>query len=156
MSKIDIFVKFATILSPILAVLLAWWTVRSSAKDTAKKISALEESTREQISALEASTTTQVESVKELTKSQIELSILQTEIQYKEVHDYHKILSQRVEEDAKKDKFLNQYGSLDAIRQEQNRIRDIGDDQLKALKRFRYLHEQLAKLNELKNRIGGK
>ena len=156
MSNMDIIVQWATILSPIIAVLIAWWTVRSSAKDTAKKISALEESTREQISALEASTTKQVESVKELTKIQIELSILQTEIQYKEVHDYHKILSQRVEEDAKKNQFSNQYGSIDAIRQEQNRIRDIGDDQFKALKRFRYLYEQLAKLNDLKKRIGGK
>ena len=34
-------VQWATILSPIIAVLLAWWTCRSSAKESAKQISAL-------------------------------------------------------------------------------------------------------------------
>ncbi len=34
-------VQWATILSPIIAVVLAWWTCRSSAKESAKQISAL-------------------------------------------------------------------------------------------------------------------
>lgn len=34
-------VQWATILSPIIAVFLAWWTCRSSAKENAKQISAL-------------------------------------------------------------------------------------------------------------------
>ena len=34
-------VQWATILSPIIAVILAWWTCRSSAKESAKQISAL-------------------------------------------------------------------------------------------------------------------
>lgn len=157
MSNMDIIVQWATILSPIIAVLIAWWTVRSSAKDTAKKISTLEKSTKEQIVALEESTKKEVESVKELTNIQIELSILQTEIQLKEMDDYHKILSQRVEEEAKKDKFLNQYDDhLNAIRQEEKRTRDLMDEQLKTIKQFRNLHELRAKLIELKKRIGGK
>lgn len=57
MSKMDIIVQWATILSPIIAVLIACWTVWSSSKDTAKKMAALEEST-----------TKQVESVKQLAK----------------------------------------------------------------------------------------
>jgi predicted RNase H-like nuclease (RuvC/YqgF family) len=36
-----IIVQWATILSPIIAVVLAWWTCRSSAKESAKQISAL-------------------------------------------------------------------------------------------------------------------
>lgn len=153
----DIVVQWATILSPIIAVLIAWWTVRSSAKDTAKKMAALEKSTIEQIAALEGSTKKQVESIKELTNIQIELSVLQTEIQLKEMDDYHKILSQRVEEEAKKDKFLNQYDDhLNAIRQEEKRTRDLMDEQLKTIKQFRNLHELRAKLIELKKRIGGK
>lgn len=157
MSKMDIIVQWATILSPIIAVLIAWLTVRSSAKDTAKKISTLEKSTKEQIVALEESTKKEVESVKELTNIQIELSILQTEIQLKEMDDYHKVLSQRVEEESKNDNYFNQYDNhLNAIRQEEKRIRDLMDEQLKTTKQFRNLHELRFKLIELKKRIGGK
>ena len=160
MSNMDIIVhivQWATILSPIIAVLIAWWTVWSSSKDTAKKIATLEKSTMEQIVALEESTKKEVESVKELTNIQIELSILQTEIQLKEMDDYHKILSQRVEEDSQKDNCFNQYDDhLNAIRQEEKRTRDLMDEQLKTIKQFRNLYELRAKLIELKKRIGGK
>ena len=46
-----IIVQWATILSPIIAVLIAWWTVRSSAKDTAKQIKSIKELSRRQIEA---------------------------------------------------------------------------------------------------------
>ena len=63
---VNTIVQWATILSPIIAVLLAWWTSRSSAKDTAKQLSALDEST-----------TKQVESVKELTRLQMQIKEIQ-------------------------------------------------------------------------------
>ena len=62
----DSIVQWATILSPLIAVLIAWWMSKSSAKDTAKQISALEESTSKQI-----------ESVKKLARIQIELTSIQ-------------------------------------------------------------------------------
>ena len=62
----DAIVQWATILSPIIAVLIAWWMSRSSAKDTAKQIAALEESTAKQI-----------ESIKELARIQIEITSIQ-------------------------------------------------------------------------------
>lgn len=65
---IDYIVQISAILSPIIAVLLAWWASRSSAKATAKQIAALEESTQKQ-----------VESVKELAKIQTKLAALQFE-----------------------------------------------------------------------------
>lgn len=65
---IDHIVQISAILSPIIAVLLAWWASRSSAKATAKQIAALEESTQKQ-----------VESVKELAKIQTKLAALQFE-----------------------------------------------------------------------------
>lgn len=65
---IDYVVQISAILSPIIAVLLAWWASRSSAKATAKQIAALEESTQKQ-----------VESVKELAKIQTKLAALQFE-----------------------------------------------------------------------------
>ena len=67
---IDSIVQWATILSPIIAVLIAWWMSRSSAKDTAKQIAALEEST-----------TKQIESIKELARLQMDASIKQVELE---------------------------------------------------------------------------
>ena len=37
----DAIIQWATILSPIIAVGMAWWTIRSSAKDTAKEVESL-------------------------------------------------------------------------------------------------------------------
>ena len=56
----------AVIIALIVPIGVAIWTVRSSAKDTAKQIAALEEST-----------TKQIESVKELARIQIELTSIQ-------------------------------------------------------------------------------
>lgn len=141
----------------IITIVIAVRASRSGSKDTDRKLIALEKSTQEQLSALEKSTKEQVESIKELTKIQIELSILQTEIQLKEMDDYHKILSQRVEEESKNDNYFNQYDNhLNAIRQEEKHTRDLMDEQLKTIKQFRNLHELRAKLIELKKRIGGK
>ena len=60
----------ASIASPLVAVFIAWWTSISSAKDTAKQIAALEEST-----------TKQVESIKELARLQMDASIKQVELE---------------------------------------------------------------------------
>lgn len=62
----EIIVLWVTILSPIIAVVIAVWTSRSSAKDTAKKIAALEEST-----------TKQVESIKKLARILIKTNQIQ-------------------------------------------------------------------------------
>lgn len=66
----NVIVQWATILSPIIAVLIAWWMSKSSAKDTAKQIAALEEST-----------TKQIESIKELARLQMDASIKQVELE---------------------------------------------------------------------------
>lgn len=56
----------AIIVALIVPIAVAIWTVRSSAKDTAKQIAALEEST-----------TKQIESIKELARIQIEITSIQ-------------------------------------------------------------------------------
>lgn len=66
----DTIVQWATILSPIIAVVIAILTSRSSAKATAKQVAALEESTKKQ-----------VESIKTLSKQMIEASIKQVELE---------------------------------------------------------------------------
>ena len=60
----------AIIIALIVPIGVAIWTVRSSAKDTAKQIAALEEST-----------TKQVESIKSLSKQMVEASIKQVELE---------------------------------------------------------------------------
>lgn len=60
----------AIIIALIVPIAVAIWTVRSSAKDTAKQIAALEEST-----------TKQVESIKALSKQQIDATIKQVELE---------------------------------------------------------------------------
>ena len=64
----DTYVQWATILSPVVAVLIAAWMAHKSAKDTAKQIAALEESTNKQI-----------ESMKKLAIIQTKLAALQLE-----------------------------------------------------------------------------
>ena len=66
----DTIVHWATILSPIIAVVIAIWASKSSAKYTAKQIAALEESTKKQ-----------VESIKALSRQQIEATIKQVELE---------------------------------------------------------------------------
>ena len=60
----------AIIIALIVPIAVAIWTVRSSAKDTAKQIAALEEST-----------TKQIESIKELARLQMDASIKQVELE---------------------------------------------------------------------------
>ena len=56
-------VQWATILSPIIAVGLAWWTVRSSSKDTDKKIAAIKESSEREINELKELAQLEVEAL---------------------------------------------------------------------------------------------
>lgn len=73
-------IKWATILSPIVAVLLAWWTVSRSSKDTAKKITATEKSTANII---------------KLAKFQAELASIKLDMEIWEAHfNLHKISGQ--------------------------------------------------------------
>ena len=48
----NILVQFATLLSPIIAVVIAVWASRKSAKDTAKQIAAIEASTQKQMESM--------------------------------------------------------------------------------------------------------
>lgn len=59
----DTIVQVATILSPIIAVLLAWWTSRSSAKGTAREIAVMQENTEKEIQRLKELARLQVEAI---------------------------------------------------------------------------------------------
>ena len=66
----EFIVQWATILSPIIAVLIAWWMSKSSAKATDKKIAALEDSTNKQ-----------VENIKKLAKLQVDIMVKRAELE---------------------------------------------------------------------------
>ena len=83
----DTIVQLATILSPIIAVIIACWMVKSSAKDTAKKIAALEDNTQKQI-----------DSIKNLIKQQIESDIKQVEMEAEKSILYAKHAKEECEE----------------------------------------------------------
>lgn len=90
-----IVVQWATILSPIIAVLIAWWMSKSSAKDTAKQIAALEEST-----------TKQIESIKELARLQMDASIKQVELEIEK----NLFLAQQAQQEMEGIRNINQSG----------------------------------------------
>lgn len=66
----DLIVKWSSIISPLIAVIIAVWSGISSRKATAK-----------QLSAIKDSTTKQVESIKALSKQMVEASIKQVELE---------------------------------------------------------------------------
>ncbi len=74
----DTIVHWATILSPIIAVVIAILTSRSSAKATAKQVAALEESTKKQ-----------VESIKKLARIQVELTTMQIQKELGEARTHY-------------------------------------------------------------------
>ena len=59
----------AIIIALIVPIAVAIWTVRSSAKDTAKQIAALEESTTKQVESINGLVNYEGESVKEITEA---------------------------------------------------------------------------------------
>lgn len=60
----DCIVQWATILSPIIAVVIAWWVTRCSSKDVAKQIKSFEENTNRQI-----------ENIKKVAEIQLDIAI---------------------------------------------------------------------------------
>lgn len=136
--------QWATILSPIIAVGLAWWAVRSSSKDTDKKIAALEEST-----------TKQVESIKELTKTQIEIASIQLTKDINEARTSYLQVSKRISDELERDEHSNRIGGeYEIIRQREDRRRDLSDQKDFIDKHLQNLQIAQTKLDALKKEEG--
>ncbi len=123
--NIDTIVQWATILSPILAVLLAWWTSRSSARSAAK----------------------QVESVKKLQASQIQLLEMQID---KEMNEAYTLYQQATNKN-EMNRFNYQIGGLaDSVRQINEREQDTKDNIQYQSVRLQNLNQLKSQLSELK------
>ena len=69
-------VQWATILSPIIAVLIAWWTSRGYARSTEKKLLQMEDCTKREIEHMKHLANLQIETLmmmldKEIVRSQV-------------------------------------------------------------------------------------
>ena len=141
----DTFVQLATILSPIIAVLIAWWTVRNSSRDTAKKIAAIEESTKKQI-----------ERLRELSRLQLQITTIQLNKELWDANKNYQINNEQVEDlDGRyASMYVNAYGH-DALerKKEKNKEfvmkRDFYSEQQRVLKSF------LSQLDNIKNQLEG-
>lgn len=162
----DSVVQWATILSPIIAVVMARWTIRSSAKDTAKKLAALEESTHEQvaaldkstkdqIAALELSTKKQLESIKKFAKIQIETSQIQIN---KELWEARKRYLQALKEQGdalEYDRLFNLYGSAsDSLRQREEKNRKMSNERDFYQEYAEVLEHCFSRIKELSKELG--
>lgn len=142
----DIVVQWATILSPICAVIIAVWTSKSSAKDVVKQIAALEENTNKQIKKIE-----------ELAKIQMEISMLQIDKDLWEARAHHHQISQRANDEEQHNHFFNQIGGFaDSMRQMEYRKRDFSDNMDFYSNQINVLTNLQKQLAGMYKKVGGK
>lgn len=142
---ITIIVQWATILSPIIAVVIAIWASRSSAKDTARQIAALEEST-----------TKQIDSIKELALLQLEISLKQIdkdlwETRYRLIQNNQKSFDELDDEEKAFQAGINKdvYHKIVSKQRESSYIRDLYSKQIDLLNNLQ------SQLKAMKTKIGG-
>lgn len=133
-------VQWATILSPIIAVGLAWWAVRSSSKDTDKKIAAIKESSEREINQL-----------KELAQLEVEALTLKLDMELIQ----RQLMAQQADEERKG---MQQIMSSNRITFQDLGLRDYESKQpernLKYTKAFIQKLEKLSeRLNALKKQL---
>lgn len=127
----DTIVQWVAILSPIIAVLIAVWTSRSGARDTAKQIAA----------------------VKELTKVQLELTKMKLDKELWDARILHLQTSKRETDNY----FFNQIGGLsDSLRKLENEKRDLSDKFEFYSQQTKRLEYCIAKIEDIYARLEGK
>lgn len=140
----EVIVQWATIASPIIAVVIAWWASKSSTKGTAQKLAALEDCT-----------TKQVESIKELTRMQIEVALLQLRKELWEVQQRNLQNSQRLKEE-QGNPFRNWISDGESISQKEDRRRNMQDMDNFLSNEIKVLKGIIHKMEEMANNTGGK
>lgn len=127
--------QWATILSPIIAVGLAWWTVKSSTKDTDKKITAIRESSEKEINQL-----------KEL--SQLELETLSLKLDMELIQ--RQLMAQQADEERKG---MQEIMNCNLTDFQDLRLRKFKSEQPERDRRYTMAFIQ--ELNNLKQRLDG-
>lgn len=135
----------ALLIAFLVPIGVAIWTVRSSAKDTAQQIAALNESTQKQ-----------VESVKELARLQIEISTLQLSKELSDARNQYLKMSQ---------KSINQYESRNAMlgapineftsmmHERREKANDLSAEREYCTKRIDMLNSYMDRMNAIKDKL---
>ena len=129
----------------IITILIAVYAARSSAKDTAQQIAALEEST-----------TKQVESIKELAKLQIEISILQMSKELSDARNQYLKVSKK-----SMDQIDNRHAMLGLpvneittmLHERQEKANDLSTEAEYCTKRINMLNSYMERMNSIKDKL---
>ena len=143
----ETYVMWATILSPVVAVLIAAWTAYKSGKDTTKQIAALEESTAKQI-----------ESMKKLAIIQTKLAALQLEKETWEARHRWRQLSEenfKVFEDACRTIGYPSHEIREMERQKKERAQHLSLEKEFYSKQISLLDGYKKRVNDILSEIGG-
>lgn len=128
-------VQWATILSPIIAVGLAWWAVRSSSKDTDKKIAAIKERSEREINQL-----------KELAQLEVEALTLKLDMELIQ----RQLMAQQAEEERKG---MEQIMNIPHLTFQNLRLRDFESKQPE--RNLKYTKAFIQELEKLSKRLEG-
>lgn len=126
MSEMEKFVELATILSPIIAVLLAWWAVRSSSKDASR----------------------QIDSVKKLTRTQLKVSILETNQKIWEAETHLSQITKRVYNDNSSISQFFNVGEIGGIAEKKKDMQDTQEFLQQQRNKLKILKAELEKLEK--------
>lgn len=128
----DAIVQWATILSPIIAIVIAWWMSRSSAKDTAKQIATM----------------------KELEKIQINLLQLQLDKEMSDVQIKYSQTGKKEQQTREFNQFYNQIGGFaDSVRHIEERKQDMALEREYHAERLQWLQLFQKQLDAMKHQI---
>ena len=130
--SIEFIALWAAILSPIIAVLLAWWTSRSSSRAAKKQIKAM----------------------KELQKIQINLLQLQLDKDLSESQLRHTQTNRKIDHTREYNRFNNQIGGFaDSMRHIDERNQDMMSEIEYQSERMKWLQYFQKRLDEMKRNI---
>ena len=125
-------VQWATILSPVVAVLLAWWTSKSSVRATKKQIA----------------------SIKELEKMQINLLQLQIDKELSESHIRYSQANGKINSEYSQRQVFNYVGNFaDSMRSIREREHDIMSERDFHSERMKWLRLFQQRLDEMKKQV---
>lgn len=128
----EIIVQWATILSPIIAVVLAWWMSRSGARDTAKMVA----------------------TIKELTQMQFKLTCIQVEKELLDAEARYELASKREKEMDEKISSLKQVGWYDdTMPKREEKKKDFSSEREYQMKHLDVLHNMCERLDTIQKSI---
>ena len=130
-------VQWSSILSPIIAVIIAIWASRSSAKASARQIAAVEEGNAKEI-----------ESIKRFAKTQIEVSLMQIEKELGEAKTRAQQTARKMSERQRQEEAAYQLGGSfpKEMWSGQNEQKSLADN-------HSYHTQQIVKLNQLQSQL---